>query len=400
MSPSALLPSVAERLLGRLPPRLADEVRRSPRVRQLAADAAMLVAQVTGETQPSATVFRGADPTAELLALRVVDVRDETHDTRTILFARPAGFSAEPGQFLTFHLHGPAGPIRRSYSLSGGAADGPLAVTVKRLPGGVGSALMHALRPGDVARARGPLGSFVLRGAGALVLVAGGSGVTPIVALLEAALSEPATRSVHLLYACRSARDVIFAERVLARARSDARLRVTLFLEEPGGDALAPAEVRAGRLDRAALVAAAAGTGEPDVHLCGPAEMMELARGWLAEAGVPAERVHQERFGSPKAQRGARLVGEGEPRKLRLGRAALTVLPGETLLEASVREGRPIDSSCTMGGCGACRVRLVSGEVALEEPNCLTAEERASGVILSCVARPLTDVTVAPLGGA
>jgi ferredoxin len=154
-----------------------------------------------------------------------------------------------------------------------------------------------------------------------------------------------------------------------------------------------------GRLDEAPAAraelerAVRRGGASTEVYLCGPPPMMEHARRVVLELGVPEALVRQERFGSPRAHA---LTG-GPPRTLRVGGRALEVLGGETLLEASSRAGVPLDSSCTMGGCGACRMRLVAGEVELEEPNCLSDDERRQGLVLTCVARPKSDVTLAPV---
>lgn len=72
----------------------------------------------------------------------------------------------------------------------------------------------------------------------------------------------------------------------------------------------------------------------------------------------------------------------------------VTAARGVTLLEAGLSASLPMPYSCTVGGCGTCLVRLLSGEVRLEEPNCLSQEERASGMVLACVSRPLSAVAV------
>ena len=66
----------------------------------------------------------------------------------------------------------------------------------------------------------------------------------------------------------------------------------------------------------------------------------------------------------------------------------MQVAAEETVLDAGLRQGIDLPFSCTMGGCGACKAKLVSGDVLLPEPNCLTAEERAQGQVLLCVAHP------------
>jgi ferredoxin len=65
-----------------------------------------------------------------------------------------------------------------------------------------------------------------------------------------------------------------------------------------------------------------------------------------------------------------------------------------TLLESATAAHLDLDFSCTMGGCGACKARLVEGEVVMDEPNCLSEAERAAGMVLTCVSRPLSDVVI------
>ncbi len=74
--------------------------------------------------------------------------------------------------------------------------------------------------------------------------------------------------------------------------------------------------------------------------------------------------------------------------------AGYGVTPGETLLDGGRAVGIPLLFSCTRGDCGVCRARLLEGEVTMLEPNCLTPEERAAGIILTCVCYARTHVTI------
>ena len=67
---------------------------------------------------------------------------------------------------------------------------------------------------------------------------------------------------------------------------------------------------------------------------------------------------------------------------------------GRTILELGLAAGLPMPFSCAMGGCGACKVKLVSGTIDMDEPNCLTAGERADGFVLACVGCPTSDAIV------
>lgn len=394
--------------LTRLPASLARALVRSPRAAQLARDGAHLVRALTDKPRTSRTFGGGVAARASAdVRLTVLEVRPETDEAVTLVLERPAGLSYLAGQFLTFHLATGQGPVRRSYSLSSSPSDdGPLSITVKRVPRGAGSThLTTRARVGDVLLARGPQGSFVLRDehdARHLVLVAGGSGVTPVRSIVREALRRQPARSVSLVFANQTPSAAIFVAELEALVDAHPGLELSLFFERDLAHAPRPRErvaVCEGRLDDGALAraelarAVRRGGDDCEVFVCGPPPMMEHVRREVLALGVPEARVHQERFGSPRAHT---LTG-GPTRTLTVGARSLAVLGGETLLEASARAGVALDSSCTMGGCGACRMKLVSGEVELEEPNCLSDDERRQGLVLTCIARPTSDVVLAPL---
>jgi ring-1,2-phenylacetyl-CoA epoxidase subunit PaaE len=113
------------------------------------------------------------------------------------------------------------------------------------------------------------------------------------------------------------------------------------------------------------------------------------ARVWPTRSAAPA--TPSERPASP-----SEAPARPQPMEVRLGGVShrVSVAPGATLLEAGLAEGLPMPYSCTVGGCGSCQVMLLSGDVRMDEPHCLTGEERAKGWVLACVARPVCPVTV------
>lgn len=130
--------------------------------------------------------------------------------------------------------------------------------------------------------------------------------------------------------------------------------------------------------------------------------MMETTQAMLSELGVSPEQIHTESFGSEhKAKRAphpaeppvSASVGASQATFQRSQKSA-QLQPGETLLEAAERIGVDIDSSCRVGSCGECAVRLVSGEVKMETDDALEPEDKAAGIILACQARATADVTV------
>ena len=378
------------------------------RWRVLRTDVRWLLRDLRGERRPT-RVARGPSRYAReaprglsLRPLRVTSIVRETDDAVSIVLTELDGspIAFEAGQFLTLELEIDGKRLRRAYSLSTSPRSGTSAITVKRIDGGRASSfLCESLREGDVLRALGPSGSFLLpreRAPRHLVMIAGGSGITPLVSLAETALESRPELAITLVYGNRRPRDVIFGARLDAlAARHGERFELVHVLAEPEPGWIG----LRGLLDRATLgelLGALRDRGPRLYYLCGPAAMMDAAKAELAARGVPLEDVREERFRSPADAPDAPLPNETFVAHVRVrGREnVVPVAPGRTLLEAGLAAGVRLPFSCAMGGCGACKVRLVGGTVHVAEPTCLTPEERAVGYVLACSARPTSPVTI------
>jgi ferredoxin-NADP reductase len=336
--------------------------------------------------------------------VRIVEVVRETADAVTLHLEDEAGrpFDFHPGQFLTLVLSLEGREVRRAYSLccpsTGGAR---VAVTVKRVANGrVSNHLVDHAAEGDRLAVLGPSGSFGVTvdptARRHLALVAGGSGITPMMSIAASVLAgEPLSR-VTLLYGNRRQADVVFAQALAALASLHGeRFRLRHVLEE----APASADVGRGRLDRATAAAElrALDVADAECFVCGPEPMMAEVRAALVDdLGVPAARIHEERFSSPSQRTHGARATRAQPISIRVrGRThEVTAEPGQTILEAGLGAGLPMPYSCSLGGCGACKLKLVAGQVDSEEPNCLTAAERADGWVLGCVSRATDSTTV------
>ncbi|NSL42931.1 2Fe-2S iron-sulfur cluster-binding protein [Streptomyces sp. 8P21H-1] len=331
-----------------------------------------------------------------LREVRVAGVRRETPSAVTLVLEDADGgrapFEFLPGQFFTLVADIDGRPVRRAYSASSVPGLSRLEVTVKHVAGGRFSTHVHRdLRAGDRLAVRGPSGSFHL-GPGApdeIVLVAAGSGVTPMMSMIRTRLAvTPGHGRTALLYSSRSADEAVFADE-LARSAKDhpGRLSVTHVLTH-----------RDGRLDADGVRRWIADLSPaPDAHyyVCGPPPLMDAVRGVLSGLGVADGRVHHERYTSA-ADTGSAVAAPQEMTVEENGRPVGTVVvePGRTLLDAGLAAGFPMPYSCTVGSCGDCAVRLRGGEVAQNEPNCLTPRQKAEGRVLTCVGRPLSGVTL------
>ncbi|MCB9754701.1 MAG: ferredoxin--NADP reductase [Myxococcales bacterium] len=362
----------------------------------------------------------GAGPRAGALATRALEIvalTRETDDAVTLTLADPDGGELRfvPGQFFTVLVDVGGETLRRAYSLSSSALERERAsVTIKRVSGGRASNHLndHAA-VGQRLLVLGPSGAFTVAPSPAarrvLVLIAGGSGITPIAAIVRTVLAVETSSKIALIYGNRGAADIIFRAQLDALAREhEGRLELRHVLSDPpagwaGGvglldretclHELARLETRPG-FDPETL-------DDAEYFVCGPEPMMEAVRDALREFGVPRARVHEERFSQPHLRgQGARARARApRPQGVQVRRAGLPVAgfevaPEQTLLEAGLTAGLPLSYSCAMGGCGACKVRLVEGEVEMEEPNCLTDEERARGEVLACVCRPLAGLVI------
>ena len=357
--------------------------------------------------------------------LKVIDVVEETADAHSISVEVPEGaeeqFAYRPGQFLTVAVPSERdGVAARCYSLSSSpVGDGPLTITVKRTEGGYASNwLCDHIRVGDTLRVLPPSGIFTPATLDTdLLLFAGGSGVTPVMSIVRAALAD-GTGRITVFYANRDERSVIFAgELRRLAAEHPERLRVVHWLESVQG-LPTQEQVRAFAADHL----------EADAFVCGPAPFMAMTVAALKELGFPRARRHQEKFvslgGNPfgdlhdvevaeqeieaaesdpeDAASTATVAGAGDapaaaPTRLEVELDGETYAyddwaPGTTMLEHLESKGVKAPYSCREGECSACAVRLLEGDVSMRHNDVLDADDLADGIRLACQADPVTEV--------
>ena len=330
---------------------------------------------------------------------RVAEVVQETPTVRTFVLepadqARPLAYSA--GQHLTLLVDIDGTTHRRCYSFSTSPASGDRpAITVKRDPGGLVSRFLHErVRTGDTLAATEPTGPFTLDTDAALsrtvVFVAGGVGITPLVSLAETLLRrEPASRAL-LLCGNRSEEEIIFRRRLAAlESAFGGRLEVRHALDSApaGWDGLT------GPLDGARVLSILGDDSSDAYFVCGPEAMMQSVCSALAGRGVPQERIRTERFAYASTT-ATRVPAHAAEVTFAASGRRVTAKPGQTILQAGLEAGLDLPYSCTMGGCGACKVKKSSGTVVMSEPNCLTEREREDGYVLACCCYADTPVTI------
>jgi ring-1,2-phenylacetyl-CoA epoxidase subunit PaaE len=339
--------------------------------------------------------------------LPLSDVIHETSEAVTLRMAQPLVDRVNylPGQYLTLKVNIDGESHYRSYSLSSTPQlDRYLAVTVKRLPGGlVSNHINDHFAPGQLVEFLRPAGHFVLEAATQqrrhLVLIGAGSGITPLMGILRAVLYQEPYSRVSLLYANRSVATVIFRERLETLAETfPQRFALRHILSQPAADT--PLPHHAGHLTAAQLPALLAQVAPEsalprEYYLCGPQGLLDAAQAGLHALGVPDADIHQERFVANEEITAPQAALSGPTRwvTLRMGDALhqVKVPPGTTVLQAALAQGVRLPYSCRRGICSTCMSTLEQGKVEMDHPESLLDFEVQKGRVLTCQAHPMTD---------
>ncbi|WP_328912121.1 MULTISPECIES: 1,2-phenylacetyl-CoA epoxidase subunit PaaE [unclassified Streptomyces] len=338
--------------------------------------------------------------------LRVADVRPLCEDAAVVSFEIPGELAGEfahrPGQSLTLRREIEGRDERRSYSICSPAGAAPR-IGVREVPGGLFSSwLVHEVRPGDMVEVMAPTGFFTPDPGtpGHHVLIAAGSGITPMVSIAESVLAADLRSRVTLFYGNRRTATVMFADELadLKDLYPD-RLQIAHVLSREPREA----ELFSGRLDArrlSALIDGLVDVGSADHWwLCGPHGMVTDAQKVLAELGVPEERVHQELFfadDEPVTEtRHEDRAADGPVSQVTIvldGRATTAALPMDgTVLEGAQRTRPDLPFACKGGVCGTCRALVTEGAADMRRNFALEAAEVSAGYVLTCQSFPASD---------
>ncbi|QNF34874.1 ferredoxin--NADP reductase [Adhaeribacter swui] len=386
------------------------------------------------------------------LQLKVVDITRETADAITIHLEHPEQ-KAIPylaGQFLTLIVPINGKKERRAYSLCSSPAEHPrLSVTVKQVKNGLlSSYLVKNLKVGDTLEVLPPMGHFNLTPEATknrtVVLIAAGSGITPLMAMAKSVLHHEPNSQVRLIYGNRHADSVIFKNQLQTLEQQfPERLRVThvysqavasdkpvksggSFFSRLFGKSKEPEVVNtpavnntntySGRINRNLLLKILEDLNEKnspatEFYLCGPEGLMAEAKTALQMLQVPTTQIFKESFvssgnnsadagvSSPVIEEGAHAIQDQEVTIKFEGQIyQVAVTKNETILEAALSQDIDLPFSCQAGLCTACMGKCLSGKVHMDEREGLSDAEVAQGYVLTCVGHPLTSDVVIEIG--
>ena len=287
---------------------------------------------------------------------RVVEVRQETVDSATLVIKPGWGFSFDyqPGQYVGIGLLVDGRWRWRSYSLtSSPVTSGPsrtITITVKAMPEGfLSTHLVGGVAPGTIVRLAAPQGNFTMPdpAPASVLFITAGSGITPVMSMLRTLSRRDQITDIVHLHSAPTESDLMFADELAAleRRHPGYRLRVRMTREQ-------------GRLDFSRLGDEVPDWPDRQTWTCGPEGMLTAAEGLWSSAGLK-EQLHQERFAAARTA----VHGQGGTVEFARSGKSVTVDAATPLMEAGEGAGVQMPFGCRMGICQSCVVGLLDGHV-------------------------------------
>ena len=324
-------------------------------------------------------------------------------------------FHFEPGQFLTLRADVNGQDVRRNYSISSPRSQflkhGELEIGIRPVEGGVFSNWAATqLKAGDTVKVMPPEGRFTIKKPRAIHRVgfAAGSGITPILSIAATTLEEQTESKFTLIYGNRRMSSVMFNEALQdLKDRFPGRFTMIHILSQQAQEV----DLLQGRIDadkiKSIINALLPAKSMDEVFICGPEAMIEVTEKALIDSGVPANRVHSERF-TTSASQAHKVQADIDASKQKTASAKsvhMTIVldgkehevalsPDEHVLDAALNAGLDLPFSCKAGVCSTCRCKVTQGEVTMDKNFTLEADEMAQGFALSCQARAATQKLV------
>lgn len=345
---------------------------------------------------------------AKFQTLTVKTITKPTEESVAVSFEIPPELTNEfrftQGQHVTLKKDIDGEDTRRSYSICSCPLDQELTVAIKKLEGGKFSTYANdQLQEGDRLEVMPPHGNFytALDPANRKTYVGfvAGSGITPIISILETTLrTEPESEFV-LFYGNRKTSTIIFHERLEAlKNKYMGRLSLYHILSQERQES----DLFNGIIDKDKITSFSKLFFDPktadEFFTCGPEPMMLTVRDTLKEIGVPERKIHLELFTSPVGK-----LGETQKEvKYEKARSEITVVMDgismtfpydseASILDVAFQNGADLPYACKGGVCSTCVARVEEGEVEMAINYALEPDELAKGLVLSCQARPKTD---------
>lgn len=336
--------------------------------------------------------------------LTIKEIKKETENAVSIVFDIPTDLKAEfeftAGHYINIKKTLSGKELRRAYSICSAPNSGELRIAIKAVDNGTFSVFACTiLKEGDTLEVQKPEGKFVLKttaeNANNYLGIAAGSGITPIMAMVKATLTEEPNSTFTLIYGNKTVADTIF------KAEIDALLIAypTQFNVQYVVSREKQENTLFGRIDKSninfVLKNKFKDLSFQKAFLCGPEAMIHLAIDVLIENNIDENNIHFELFSTP-------VTSEEKATQNFEGSCEITVVVDDeettftmdsktNILTAALNEGLDAPYSCQGGICSSCLAKVTEGKAVMEKNAILTDDEINDGLILTCQAHPTTQ---------
>ncbi|MCP4750075.1 MAG: iron-sulfur cluster-binding domain-containing protein, partial [Proteobacteria bacterium] len=335
------------------------------------------------------------------IALKVERITTETSTTKTLRLTavdNPLPYF-RAGQYINLFVGINGVSTSRPYTISSPPGAPWYDITVKRKKGGfVSHYLLDNVKLGDVFSGTIPSGDFYhnpVVHSRRLVLLAGGSGITPFMSIIRQAAAEETPLDIHLIFGSRNRSDIIFRAEIEALASQNRNIKADFVVSEPSDDWSGPS----GFLDTEMISSLAGTLKGKTVLVCGPPLMHDLCGKALETLEVPKHQIKFEMTGPPddvsleKGWPGLSTDSEFEIVEERSGKR-LSARAGEPIIVSLERSGIVAPAVCRSGSCTACRTRLVSGRVFVPDSVRVRRSDHTANYIHACMSYPLENLRI------
>ena len=341
------------------------------------------------------------------LTLHVESIQQETSDSVAITFENlnEKSLPFKAGQYVTVTKYLKGESVTRCYSIFESPSAGKLSIGVKWVKDGLlSSYLNNDLAVGDELTVAGPFGDFTYDPVAAktsklLTLIAGGSGITPILSIAKTALAMNSEGEVHLIYANHSIIDVMFLRQINELSFEYPERFSISYIYKKGHTGWAG---ETGYLNKEKLINMLAIHSESEdaqYYICGPDTMKNIVISTLGSLNIKSEQIFIEEF----SQSNPKPKGSIHKVSIVLANGSthnLDVAENQTVLQAATQKGVKIPHACAVGQCGCCMMQVTEGQselVSNETPGLLPGEQ-ANGLTLACQCRPKSALSLIEVG--